>query len=954
MSKKIIHLNVLFKHLPGKFLSMNRKILLLIFILLLSNVVKGQLNVTTNLTGQQLVNGLVGSGVTVLNISYTGSPIMAGSFTANGTNLGINQGVVLATGNADNAVGPNLFDNTGDDMFLPGNQILDSLSGQVTNDACILEFDFIPQSSQVSFRYVFGSEEYPEYVCSDFNDVFAFYISGPGISGLMNMALIPGSPTPVSINSVNSGVSGLYATAGAPCDLSHSSMYVDNLNGTDLELDGFTVPMTAEAIIVPCQMYHMRIMVADATDGRYDSWVFLEGGSFFSTPVVDAGLDQSICSGGTISLGAPAVPGYTYFWTPSAGLSDAHIANPTVTLIDTGSVPIVYRYVVIGNNGSCLFNDTVVITVNPQPTTTITVSPATTCIGDTIEVNYGGPPSTGYNWNFNSANIISGSGAGPYFITYSTPGNNSVSLTTMGACSISNTENVMILDAPDADFTLNLNACVGDAVDIYFNGTSSATANYFWNFSGGQINSGNGNGPYSITWNSPGTFPISLQVNDYGCNSLPANRTIDIQAPPPVFAGTNSTVCSGTPVQLGELPSPNSNYTWSPLTGLNDPLIANPVSTINNTDTTNLLVNYTVTASNSIGCSSSASVTVEITPGINVDFNSTGLYCINENAVDFILTGIVPSGATLNWNFGSDANPSSSANPNELQVHFANTGLHTISLQAISGSCPPQDIVHNIEIFELPLADFSANLRESCAPLSTTLTDIVPDGGQNYSWTISNGITLSGANADLILEDSGHYDVTLSVTSEQGCQTSITQDRYLQVFPMPKPGFATNPTVTTIENPVFYFVNNTINADIYAWDFGDGNQSNEFNVSHMYEKAGTYPVILVASNSYGCIDSTLGEVRVSEGFSFFVPNSFSPNGDGVNDFFKGYGTNLKSYELFIYDRWGKKIFQSNESGNGWDGKMDKVVQNDVYVYKINVVDEFDLPHEYVGSVTVAK
>src|SRR5205085_3740625 len=99
--------------------------------------------------------------------------------------------------------------------------------------------------------------------------------------------------------------------------------------------------------------------------------------------------------------------------------------------------------------------------------------------------------------------------------------------------------------------------------------------------------------------------------------------------------------------------------------------------------------------------------------------------------------------------------PSSSANQNESQVHFTNTGLHTISLQAISGSCPAQNIIHNIEIFEPPAADFTASLRESCAPLTTTLTDIVPDGGQNYSWTISNGTTLSGENADLVLEDSG-------------------------------------------------------------------------------------------------------------------------------------------------------------------------------------------------------
>jgi len=240
---------------------------------------------------QQLVqNVLLGAGVSVSNIQYTGSLSAIGSFIGTSSNIGIPSGIILATGNISDAIGPNNSGFAGLDLSKPGDQQLTNIAGYDTYDAAVLEFDFIPSSDTIRFNYVFGSEEYPEYVCSSYNDVFAFFLTGPNPLGGMynnkNIALIPNTTIPVAINSINSGSPGSSYTASGCISLSYSNYYIDNINGTTVQYDGFTKVLEAVAHVVPCQTYHIKIAIADAGDGIYDSGVFLEAKSF-SSPTVD-------------------------------------------------------------------------------------------------------------------------------------------------------------------------------------------------------------------------------------------------------------------------------------------------------------------------------------------------------------------------------------------------------------------------------------------------------------------------------------------------------------------------------------------------------------------------------------------------------------------------------------------------------------------------------------------
>jgi gliding motility-associated-like protein len=234
-------------------------------------------------------NVLLGPGVTVSNITYTGVGGAISEFTANNTNLGITSGIVMTTGtvlnNGAGPQGPNNSTNSGVDNNAGGSTLLGGITGGVTTyNAATLEFDFVPYSDTIRFKYVFGSEEYPEYAPpnnSSYNDVFGFFISGPGISGLQNIAKIPNGSI-VSINNINAVTNSSYFNNngdGNTAPQNASSFYI--------QYDGFTDVLEAVAKVQCGKTYHLVLAVADVGDGIWDSGIFLEANSLSSKTPVD-------------------------------------------------------------------------------------------------------------------------------------------------------------------------------------------------------------------------------------------------------------------------------------------------------------------------------------------------------------------------------------------------------------------------------------------------------------------------------------------------------------------------------------------------------------------------------------------------------------------------------------------------------------------------------------------
>jgi gliding motility-associated-like protein len=275
-------------------------------------------------------------------------------------------------------------------------------------------------------------------------------------------------------------------------------------------------------------------------------------------------------------------------------------------------------------------------------------------------------------------------------------------------------------------------------------------------------------------------------------------------------------------------------------------------------------------------------------------------------------------------------------------------------LNASSGACTMTPVTHNIEIFESPVVDFSGQIA-GCTPLSAQLKNLSPDPTNVYFWMIGNASNFNTTDVATMLATPGEYDVTLTATSARGCKSTIVKPKFLTVYPMPVADFTTNPPKATIEAPVIYFANNSTNADSYFWILGDSTNSIDENVTHNYPKTGKYDITLIAMNAHGCVDTSYGSIEISEGFSFYIPNAFTPDGDGQNDFFQGYGSNLKTYSMMIYNRWGEKIYQTSEYTKPWNGREhNNAVEQGVYVYRVVITDETDQEHEYVGSVSVVR
>ena len=300
-------MKLIFNRLPGAVVCLY---------LLMAAPAAAQLVTDNSITAEEaLVDYLLGEGVEVSNITFSGDLDQIGSFDAQNTNIAITDGVMLATGNIDVAIGPNDAGGAGlgGGNSGAGDPDLTALSTFNTNDAAILEFDFVPTGDSLIFNYIFGSEEYNEYVCGTVNDAFGFFLSGPGITGpyslnATNLAVIPNpiledETIPVTINTVNNGTAGFSGNATNCNQVSaqwnlNTAYYIDNDNNNDptsVQLDGFTVVLTAAAQVQCGQTYHIKIAIADAGDTAWDSAVFLEGGSFASN---GANIEASASIGG--------------------------------------------------------------------------------------------------------------------------------------------------------------------------------------------------------------------------------------------------------------------------------------------------------------------------------------------------------------------------------------------------------------------------------------------------------------------------------------------------------------------------------------------------------------------------------------------------------------------------------------------------------------------------------
>jgi gliding motility-associated-like protein len=570
---------------------------------------QAQFTITPNANAAQLVQTLAGSGVTISNPTVNCEATALGTFNnGNLTTLGLNQGVILTTGSSSlvNAAATTLVStglgNAGDANLTTLINNFNTTPGVTlaTSDACILEFDIIPNGDTVRFDYVFGSEEYTSYVCTQYTDVFGFFVTGPNPLGgnytNQNIALVPNTNIPVAINSVNGGNS---SGTNTPCILNNTQYYVNN-NGLNIAYDGFTTVLTAKVAVNPCVSYHLKLAIADvgsslAPDDILDSGVFLEAKSFTSTNT-------------TISASSAFGGGFTNAVEGCANGIFRFVINPVLT------TPYTINYAV----GGTATNGTDYTTI----TNSLTI-PAGDSLG-TITIN-------ALNDGLNE-------------------GNESVKIYLLNPCNNQpyDSATLFIQDTLTCIATASdYNICQGESTTL----TGLGGVSYSWT-PAGTLSSPNA----QITTATPAvTTTYQLTTTVGGCQSQ-TNVTINVSAPGfTVDAGPNDTVCANETVTLQPVVTQGSapyTYSWTP----NQYMSAGANTTLNPNVTPLQTTTYRLTVNSANGCSLQDSVRIFVSgvgPQVTATANPT-LICPGDLVNLNFTSSPVNCGVNLIGAFGND------------------------------------------------------------------------------------------------------------------------------------------------------------------------------------------------------------------------------------------------------------------------------------------------------------
>lgn len=635
-----------------------------------------QIETETAVTSTNIVDAILAPGTTV-NITKTNCPYGAYGtfeFPTDNNDLGLQKGLVLTTGAVDLIPGPNDLNGASQFNFTPGDAQLDYLSVLQGNsdpsfDACIVEMDVFVATDELTFEYVFGSEEYPEYLDADFgyNDIFAFLASGPGITGdpnlgnAQNIALLPGTSTPVQIFSVN--------------NLTNWEYYRNNgvLNGSSLQYDGFTSDylgakksLTARVDVTPCNTYHLKLAIADRGDTGWDSGVFIsevKGGAPNLDVEFASGLDYFIedCSGSfdqivirlnkaktkaasyTITVGGTATPGVDYL-----------LNIPAVITFQPGDTVLTFPILPVSDS-EIEGSETITISIsNDYGCGSVVFETLTANLNDDAEVVINAGADTLYVCAGGTAQLEA-SGAQTYFweppLVVSDPNVPNPTITptqsmwlkvtgTIGTCVDEDSIFVKIINSPSlAVAAIDSTICQGDTVQLQAI-TNAGAVGLEW------APKTRLDDPNSLT---PNAFPITTTtfvatLTVAGCPAISRSLTINVDTLFfPTLPATEVTICQNYSVQLANVLNTTTQYSWTPVDGLNNPQSSGPLATPEQTTV------YTLTATSANGyCSQTASVTVNVTPA---DVEIAGAENIEICLGDTVsLTAQAnPAGATIIW-----------------------------------------------------------------------------------------------------------------------------------------------------------------------------------------------------------------------------------------------------------------------------------------------------------------
>jgi gliding motility-associated-like protein len=722
------------------------------------------------------------------------------------------------------------------------------------------------------------------------------------------------------------------------------------------------------------------------------------------TPTSVPNSNSPICAGQTINL--TGAGGTTYTWTGPAFTSNTQ--NPNITNAQAANSGT-YTLTVSGVGG-CTNVATTNVVVNPLPT--IVVSNPTTCVNTTINLTSTGGVT--YSWTgpggFTSAlqnpNIPNSTLAmtGVYVVT----------VTNANGCINTANSNVLVLNAPNPNIASNSPVCVGGTLNLFgsggaayawsgpgYNGllqnpvitnvTTAAAGVYtllvssgtctastthtvlinpvpVFNFAGsnalcfGQSNGTStvnvtvGTGPFNYSWS---TVPAQttqdasgLAAGTYSCTVTDANGCSSIASTqitqPTLFtvsinAGATS-ACAGVPINVNAVGNGGTgpyNYNW-----VSGPATA--VNVINEATPGNF--NYVVNAVDAFNCPATANISLTFFAQPTISATSATLCAGQSTAV------LVASGATSYvWQPG---------NVTGSTYAFSGTTSQVISVVGTANGCS-NSATTAVMVNPAPTANISTSTANGCVPVCMTFSANGGAGITSYNWILYGAGITGSVNGAYCFDEAASYTLGLTLMDGNGCTGTVVPVN-VEIYPQPVADFNHSPLKPIVnQDPFVTFTDASWNATIVSWNWYFMNTAQYTSIlqnpTFPYTEPGTYPVVLVVKSDKGCIDTLVRPLVVGEDFGIYVPNTFTPNGDGLNDIFQPKGFGVVKYELNIFDRWGEKVFSTTEFEKGWDGTMQSkkdvkygIIEDGTYSWLINATSVFGKSHELKGHVVLMK
>ncbi|HPB02579.1 MAG TPA: PKD domain-containing protein, partial [Bacteroidales bacterium] len=284
-------------------------------------------------------------------------------------------------------------------------------------------------------------------------------------------------------------------------------------------------------------------------------------------------------------------------------------------------------------------------------------------------------------------------------------------------------------------------------------------------------------------------------------------------------------------------------------------------------------------------------------------------------------------------------------------------GTYTVTITDAVG-CDTTVSATLIELHPLPEINISASPTEGCQPLFVQFYETSADSGQTYYWDLDEGHHFSSEkNPPLLFEHDGVFDVFIVVTSVYGCVDSLRVTDMIHVYRKPVAEFRPYPSAPTLADNTVLFFNESTSLYQSEWTFGDGGFSMDTYPTHQYNDTGMYVVQLIITTEHGCKDTTSDVLYVKDVVTMYVPNSFSPDGDGINEIFKpvGHGIDENFYTFMVFDRFGKMLFITNDYEEGWDGTFEgKRCSMGSYTYEIFYRDTEGIKRKLFGGIELLR